>query len=303
MPPKTDARGVWTIAIVATTIVAAVLRVVQSAIRLLVRRDRDARRVRPPSAVSDRDRVSRRESAAALQRARARIDSRLRRVRLGPPAARLPFRHRVDRNGAIEFGSTLTSAPRPGPRRRFSPRPTITSGSRRTRAGYTLLGFLTLVATDALIRALRTDRAADYSLYAIACVAGIYAHLTMALIVAGHVAVVLVGRAVRWRPAADQPIASLIRTWASVGVLSALAYAPFATSLFAIAAADEHRADAQVGDGGLGDCRDDPLDVVGGWSDGGDPRRDPRRHRRGQCVAPASDAIRAAGGSRPGRQR
>ncbi len=73
--------------------------------------------------------------------------------------------------------------------------------------GFTLMGFLTLLATYFLLRAGRTGARRDYAIYALACAAGIYTHLTMAFVVAGHVVVLLAGHALSWRPAVAQPLA------------------------------------------------------------------------------------------------
>lgn len=99
--------------------------------------------------------------------------------------------------------------------------------------GYTLLGFFTLVATLALLRACQSGLRRDYVLYVVACAAGVYTHLTMAFVVAGHVLVVLAGLALRWRAVRELSVASLSRAWLGVGVLSVLLYAPFATGMIA----------------------------------------------------------------------
>jgi mannosyltransferase len=112
--------------------------------------------------------------------------------------------------------------------------------------GYTLLAFLTLLATHYLLRAGQTGRAADYAVYALACAAGIYTHLTMAFVVAGHVVVVLVGRAVRWRPSFQQPLAPVFWAWTGAAVLSVAAYAPFASSVLTAMNAEAPRQAAKV---------------------------------------------------------
>ena len=112
--------------------------------------------------------------------------------------------------------------------------------------GYTLIGFLTLVATYFLLRASAGGRARDYLIYALACSAGIYAHLTMAFVVLGHAAVVLIGRSIGWRPAAHLPVRPALAAWIGVGVVSAIAYAPFVPGLLATLNAEEPRDAAQV---------------------------------------------------------
>jgi 4-amino-4-deoxy-L-arabinose transferase-like glycosyltransferase len=97
--------------------------------------------------------------------------------------------------------------------------------------GYTLLGALTLMTTMMLLRAAETRRTRDYLWYALAATAGVYTHLTMAFVVAGHVAVVLGGRALGWRPATRQHLVPLLWTWMGAAMLSALLYLPFLDGL------------------------------------------------------------------------
>lgn len=104
--------------------------------------------------------------------------------------------------------------------------------------GYTLMGFLTLFSTYFLLRAGQTGRRADYVVYGLSCAAGIYAHLTMAFVVAGHALVMLGGRVVGWRPALQQPLSPLLLAWTGAGALSAAAYAPYAAGLLAILGTD-----------------------------------------------------------------
>ena len=116
--------------------------------------------------------------------------------------------------------------------------------------GYTMLGFFVLLSTYSLLRALRDGRPGDYVLYTIAGVTGVYTHLTMALVIAGHAIVVLVGRLTKGRSMLPQPLGPVMWAWAGVAGLSALAYAPFARSLLAIAMADEHHDEAQFATAG-----------------------------------------------------
>ena len=113
--------------------------------------------------------------------------------------------------------------------------------------GYTAMGFLTLLSTCFLLRAQRTGRRADYVVYALACVAGIYTHLTMAFVVGGHVLVTLSARGMRWHSSTpDQPLRPLLRAWSGVAVLSAAVYAPYLNALVAVMQAAAPRQAAAV---------------------------------------------------------
>ncbi len=113
--------------------------------------------------------------------------------------------------------------------------------------GYTLLGFLTLLSTHLLLRALDAEgRPRDYVLYALACAAGVYTHLTMAFVVAGHALVIMAGWTMAWRPAATVPVTPVLSAWTGAAMLSALAYAPFMANLVAVMGVDAPRQAAQV---------------------------------------------------------
>ncbi len=99
--------------------------------------------------------------------------------------------------------------------------------------GYTLLGFLTLLSTHALLRAAGSGRTRDYVVYALASFAGVYTHLTMVFVVAGHAAVVGLGIATMDRRL-YVPLGPVSFAWAGIVALSAMAYAPFAASLLTI---------------------------------------------------------------------
>jgi uncharacterized membrane protein len=111
--------------------------------------------------------------------------------------------------------------------------------------GYTLLGFLTLASTYALVNASRTGRARDYVLYAAAGAAGIYTHLTMAFVIAGHVLVLLAGRMFHWRPA-SMPAGPLVLAWIGMAALSAVLYAPFVPGLLALLTVNAPRQAASI---------------------------------------------------------
>jgi uncharacterized membrane protein len=99
--------------------------------------------------------------------------------------------------------------------------------------GYTMLGFFALLSTYLLIRAGETGRRREYVFYALACAAGVYTHLTMAFVVAGHAVVIIFGFLMRWRPVLRQPLPPLMWAWAGAALLSAVAYAPFGAGLAA----------------------------------------------------------------------
>ena len=99
--------------------------------------------------------------------------------------------------------------------------------------GYTLMGFFALVSTYFLLRAGESRRTAHYAFYALACAAGIYTHLTMVFVIAGHVAVIAGGKLVGWPPTREQPFKPLLLAWAAAGILSLGLYAPYATQVLA----------------------------------------------------------------------
>jgi hypothetical protein len=109
-----------------------------------------------------------------------------------------------------------------------------------------MIGFLTLLSTWLLLRALRDGRRADYVLCAIASAAGMYTHLTMTFVIAGHVVVGVIGLVLRWPPVVRRPVAPLLWAWVGVGVLSAALYAPFVPGLIALLGKDAPRAAAKV---------------------------------------------------------
>jgi 4-amino-4-deoxy-L-arabinose transferase-like glycosyltransferase len=116
--------------------------------------------------------------------------------------------------------------------------------------GYTAIGFLTLFSTYILIRAARTGRRSDYVWYALACAAGVYTHLTMVFVVAGHAAVILIGHAARWRPARTQPLTPALWAWVGAAAISAAAYAPFIPGLIALMGLETTQQAAGVATGG-----------------------------------------------------
>ncbi|MFN7917109.1 MAG: glycosyltransferase family 39 protein [Vicinamibacterales bacterium] len=100
--------------------------------------------------------------------------------------------------------------------------------------GYSMMGFFALLSTWYLLRAVSGGRRVDHVGYALACAAGIYTHLTMAFVVAGHVAVILVGYAAGWRPVRERMRDGLLPiwwTWVAGGVVSLALYAPFIPGL------------------------------------------------------------------------
>ncbi|HXT70236.1 MAG TPA: glycosyltransferase family 39 protein [Vicinamibacterales bacterium] len=93
--------------------------------------------------------------------------------------------------------------------------------------GYTMMGFFALVSTYFLVRLAETERRAHFVYYALACAAGVYTHLTMAFVVAGHAVVLVGGKLAGWR-AADRPaLAPLLAAWAGAALLTLGLYAPY----------------------------------------------------------------------------
>jgi len=115
--------------------------------------------------------------------------------------------------------------------------------------GYTLMGFFALVSTYQLLRALETGKARHYVWYALACAAGVYTHLTMGFVVAGHVAVILTGKMIGWPALSAQSLKPLIAAWAGTTFLSAGLYAPYAPNVLAHFGADKPKIAAQVATG------------------------------------------------------
>jgi hypothetical protein len=112
--------------------------------------------------------------------------------------------------------------------------------------GYTLLGALTLLSTLLLLRLADAPRPRDAVLYALACVAGVYTHLTMAFVVAGHALAFGAAWALGWRPARSRSLALLLWAWVGAGLLSALAYLPLLDGLLAEMTAEAPQQAAQV---------------------------------------------------------
>jgi mannosyltransferase len=102
--------------------------------------------------------------------------------------------------------------------------------------GYTLLGLLTLLTTHFLLRAEDRGHRRDVAGYVLTSALGIYTHLTMAFVVAGHALAIL---AVRLAGSPRHGLAPkrLLWAWAAIGGCSLLMYAPFLSSLTAFAAA------------------------------------------------------------------
>ena len=119
--------------------------------------------------------------------------------------------------------------------------------------GYTLMGFLALVSTHALLRAGGTDRRGGYVIYALASLAGIYANLTMAFVVVGQAAAMVAGRAFRWRPASQPALGTLLWVWAAIAVLSVVAYAPMVGKLLAVVSAPRPAAQVATASWAMGE--------------------------------------------------
>lgn len=99
--------------------------------------------------------------------------------------------------------------------------------------GYTLMGFFALASTYFLLRAGESKRFSDYAWYVLACAAGVYTHLTMMFVVAGHFLVIAGGKAVGWRETRDQDFRALLLAWTAAGVLILGLYAPYLPQVLA----------------------------------------------------------------------
>ena len=116
--------------------------------------------------------------------------------------------------------------------------------------GYTMMGFFALGSTISLLRAAESGRRRDYVLYALACAAGVYTHLTMAFVVAGHAVVILGGRIVGWRPALGHPWKAVTLSWIGAAAVAGALYAPFLPGLAAHFGAARPVTAANVATGG-----------------------------------------------------
>lgn len=116
--------------------------------------------------------------------------------------------------------------------------------------GYTMLGFFALLSTDVLLRARESGRGRDYAIYAIACAAGVYTHLTMVFVVAGQMVAVVAGGWWGTPRLSRRDFTSLAKAWLGAGVLSAIAYAPFVPALRAHLGDEAPRASIRVATGG-----------------------------------------------------
>lgn len=97
--------------------------------------------------------------------------------------------------------------------------------------GYTMMGFFALLSTYFLVRTTESDKRSHFVYYSLACAAGVYTHLTMAFVVAGHVLVLVGGKMAGWK-AVDRPaLKPLIVAWSGATLFSLALYAPFASTL------------------------------------------------------------------------
>lgn len=115
--------------------------------------------------------------------------------------------------------------------------------------GYTMLGFFTLLSTHFLLRAHESGRRRDYAIYALACAAGVYTHLTMVFVVGGQAVAMIADWAVSRRTARQWPLRPLYSSWIGAALLSALVYAPFASGLLGHLGATAPAQAAQVATG------------------------------------------------------
>ena len=116
--------------------------------------------------------------------------------------------------------------------------------------GYTLLGWLAVVSTDLLLRALDRPRPRLLVAYAVVAALGVYTHMTMALVVAGQAVVVAGCIVLRLPVAARWPVGRLVVAGAGAAGLALLAYAPFAADVLRAVNAPAPKQAAQVATAG-----------------------------------------------------
>jgi mannosyltransferase len=96
--------------------------------------------------------------------------------------------------------------------------------------GYTLLAFITCVATALFLIGLRHRSRAAFLAYGVVIAVGVYTHLTMVFLMAGHavVALALIAGERRSSPSIGVPIRFIVESMAIATVVSIALYAPFA---------------------------------------------------------------------------
>lgn len=99
--------------------------------------------------------------------------------------------------------------------------------------GYTMLATFTLASTVALLRIAATGERRHYVAYVACAVAGVYTHLTMAFVLAGHVLTVGVAWLLGGATARRYVPARLVVMWAITIGLIAVTYAPYVPDLLA----------------------------------------------------------------------
>ncbi len=103
--------------------------------------------------------------------------------------------------------------------------------SQNARA-YTTLAFLALVSTTFLLDGIRTGRRRSYVLYAVAASLGIYAHLTMAFLVASHGIICAAMAAIDWKNGLNLvKWRRAIEGFVLAAVLTLVFYAPILTQV------------------------------------------------------------------------
>ena len=112
--------------------------------------------------------------------------------------------------------------------------------------GYTMIGFFALASTALLLSATEGGRRRDYVVYALVCAAGVYTHVTMAFIVAGQAAVILLGKVAGWRPASRLRLWPVVWACAGAAVLAIAAYVPLLPSMLGHLSAPAPREAAKV---------------------------------------------------------
>jgi 4-amino-4-deoxy-L-arabinose transferase-like glycosyltransferase len=92
--------------------------------------------------------------------------------------------------------------------------------------GYTMQGFFALWATYALLRGLETGRRRDWVFYVLAVLGAIHSHLSMSFMLAGHLLLLVIARSTGWWSLAPARVGAALRAAALAAGLVAMLYAP-----------------------------------------------------------------------------
>jgi mannosyltransferase len=97
--------------------------------------------------------------------------------------------------------------------------------------GYTMMGFFALFSLWCLIRHAETRQPKYLAWFVVASIAGVYTHLTMAFVVAGQAGAILIGRAIGWRAVRDFDLRAIVWSTLLAALGSMAVYAPLIPGL------------------------------------------------------------------------